>query len=145
MAKTNRRAKRDHNSDSTLAEAVRQGHESSTLAVRAVAVTGVAIFLVVVCALAIVALVMKSKPELPADMSSASEQWKRDVTDPGVQLNQAVERRQLAEQNDQRLNSYGWENDDHFTARIPIDRAMKIMADRKLNVTWPTPDKEATP
>jgi|GEM_PF-2940466 len=145
MAKTNRRAKRDHNSDSTLAEAVRRGHESSTLAVRAVAATGVAIFLVAVCALGIVALVMKSKPELPADMTSASEQWKRDVTDPGVQLNQAVERRRLAEQNNHRLNSYGWESDDHSTARIPIDRAMKIMADRKLEVAWPASKTEATP
>ncbi|HQX49943.1 MAG TPA: hypothetical protein PLR25_08550 [Planctomycetaceae bacterium] len=145
MAETNRPVERDHNSDSTLVEAVRQGHESSTLAVRAVAVTGVAIFLVAVCALGIVAMVMKSKPKLPADILSASEQWKRDVTDPGVQLNQAVERRQLAEKNDQRLNSYGWENDDHSTARIPIDRAMEIMADRKLEVAWPASEKEATP
>ncbi len=146
MPEQSRNESADMVEDPTFAAAVRQGHEPSKLAVRTIAITGISLFLVAACGMGIVALVLKSKTQLPADTSTASEEWKHGATDPGVQPNQAAERQRFAQRNQERLRSYGWANDEHSAARIPIERAMEIMAEHKLQVNWSSTNKqEATP
>ena len=57
-----------------------------------------------------------------------------------VEPNQALELRQLQTNWTKRLNTYDWltESEDH--ARIPIERAMEILARREFASPWASPE-----
>src|ERR1041384_5476153 len=44
--------------------------------------------------------------------------------------NEVAQMRQLAAEQNQRLNSWRWANDQHTLVQIPIDRAMKLLVDK---------------
>src|SRR5690242_19623452 len=53
---------------------------------------------------------------------------------PGPRLathqNEIAETRQLAAEQNQRLNAWRWANDQHTLVQVPIDRAMKLLVDK---------------
>lgn len=77
--------------------------------------------------------------EFPAgrDIPSAEQEWRRPRAGAGVQPNQAYDRVQIEAQQQRWLEEYGWQNEEHTFARIPIDRAVEMMAERKLMTAWP--------
>ena len=99
--------------DPTFAESVRQGHEPSQLHLRGIVLAGAALLLFTAGTMGVVALVLKTDANPNASRVSASEQWRRSATNPGVVPNQAHERRQQTATNEAALNSYGWT--DHET------------------------------
>jgi hypothetical protein len=62
-----------------------------------------------------------SKPALPPE--------------PRLQVSPAQDRRQLRDAEEQVLHSYGWVNQPSGVVRIPIERAMQLIAERGLPAT----------
>lgn len=56
---------------------------------------------------------------------------------PRLQVNQQLDLKQVREHEQQILHSYGWVRKESGTVRIPIDRAMDIIAERGLPATKP--------
>ncbi|HEY6199544.1 MAG TPA: hypothetical protein VI231_13105, partial [Candidatus Binatia bacterium] len=56
----------------------------------------------------------------------------REATEPQLQVNAPSELRTIREAEDRMLNSYGWVDPQGETVRIPIDRAMEILAQKGL-------------
>lgn len=110
-------------------------HEADNVSVRVMATIGLGFLIFVIVASGSVALAFKW---LDADSTlvSAEVVVKRQLTGPGVHPNQAEERRQIQASEDALLNQYGWQNQQHDVARIPIDRAIELMAERKLKTGW---------
>lgn len=52
--------------------------------------------------------------------------------EPRLQVNYEADMRRLRESEDAVLNGYGWVNQDAGVVRIPIDRAMELLAERGL-------------
>ncbi|HZE14015.1 MAG TPA: hypothetical protein VE086_09670 [Chthoniobacterales bacterium] len=57
--------------------------------------------------------------------------------EPRLQANPIPEMNQLRASEDKKLNSYGWIDKQHGIARIPIDRAMDLVAQRGLPTRGP--------
>jgi hypothetical protein len=60
-----------------------------------------------------------------------------DPADPGVRPNQAFDRMQFEAERRKLLASYGWQDRRRDVARIPIDRAIEIVAENDFQVPWP--------
>ena len=56
----------------------------------------------------------------------------RETTEPRLQVNAPSELRTMREAEDRMLNSYGWVDPQSETVRIPIERAMEILAQKGL-------------
>lgn len=124
--------------DPELDAAIRRGHEYATLQWRTILAVGLSLFLLTIVALLLVAGVLRSHNFSQARGLRATEQWSLQNRDPGVQPNQAYTRQQLDEFTRQQLTSYAWQREDHSVARIPIERAMQILAERKLQAGFET-------
>lgn len=63
----------------------------------------------------------------------------KEFPQPRVVTNEAdiAELHRLAAAQSQRLNTWGWANDQHTLVQIPIDRAMKLMAQKGGNAYAP--------
>jgi len=78
-------------------------------------------------------------------LAGASQTWELQQTSPGVKPNQAYDRERLQAAEQELLHSYGWQDDQHEHARIPIERAMHILAESNLQLDWPQaePDRKS--
>ncbi len=54
--------------------------------------------------------------------------------EPRLQVNPAVDLNEVRQEQDEILNSYGWTDKANGTVRVPIDRAMDMLIERKLPV-----------
>lgn len=76
--------------------------------------------------------------------TGANDTWEQQHLDPGVQPNQAYDRQQMTEEQKAYLKQYAWLDKERGIARIPIDRSIEIMAERGLQVEWPSGDVDAS-
>ena len=113
------------------------GHESADA--HAGPVAGVGIAIAVLVGSSIIAMIILFKvldyyqPFFDADPHplTASRQGN---SDPQVQIDPPRQKRELRAIEDALLNSYAWVDEERGIARIPINRAMEIVAAKKLNV-----------
>ena len=76
----------------------------------------------------------------PPDRATAIETSSRPIPGPRLQANPAGDLAALREHESQILTSYGWVERQRGIARIPIDRAMALLAERG----WPRPTSPAS-
>jgi hypothetical protein len=62
---------------------------------------------------------------------------------PRLQVEPALDLKQLRQGEDEKLNSYGWVDQKAGIARIPIDRAMDLLLAKGLPVRGENPPKQA--
>jgi len=62
---------------------------------------------------------------------------------PRLQVRPVQDLKQLRSAEDEKLNSYGWVDQKAGLARIPIDRAMDLLAQKGLPVREPAPKGES--
>jgi hypothetical protein len=82
----------------------------------------------------------KSEADSQADLRTgleAGELRAFDPADPGVRPNQAFDRIRFETGRRKLLGSYGWQDRPRRIARIPIDRAIEIVAENDFEVPWP--------
>lgn len=122
--------------DPLLDAAAARGHEDAGLHVWGIVATAVALFVLAVVSLGIVALIMRSQTDADASGVTASQQWRRQAVNPGVTPNQTDERQREDAHLQRQLHGYAWQDADHRVARIPIERAMQLLAARQLQVDF---------
>ncbi len=110
------------------------GYERKDLSPRAIALFGVALSIVIVLSAGIVTLFQfyagsrftrRQAPRPPLAVT-------REATEPRLQVNAPNELRTVREAEDRILSSYGWVDPQGETVRIPIERAMEILAQKGL-------------
>ncbi|MGI8469300.1 MAG: hypothetical protein ACR2N3_12695 [Pyrinomonadaceae bacterium] len=69
-------------------------------------------------------------PQLPA-LSVVREQ-QNAPTEPQLQVNPVADMKQFREQENEKLNNYGWVNREQGVVRIPIEQAMKLIVEKGL-------------
>jgi hypothetical protein len=70
--------------------------------------------------------------ELQADTRKVSPAEVKQFAEPRLEINERTEINQFRLQEEQRLRSYGWVDESAGVVRIPIDRAMQLIAERGL-------------
>ena len=68
------------------------------------------------------------------DMRQANPAEAQQFPEPRLETNEPTEIREFRLKEEQTLHSYGWVDKDAGTVRIPIDRAMQLVAQRGLPV-----------
>ncbi len=126
--------------DDSLAKAVQAGHEGFDLDAKTILWVGASLFLLAVGSLGLVAWMLSSRGNSELDRIGPPKP-ERMAADPGVNPNQTRDRRQIEAGQQQQLNSYGWVDETHLAARIPIARAMQLLAERKMQVDWSSSQK----
>jgi len=110
------------------------GYERKDLSPRAIALFGVALSIVIVLSAGIVTLFQlyagsryarRQAPRPPLAVT-------REATEPRLQVNASSELRTMREAEERMLNGYGWVDPQAETVRIPIERAMEILAQKGL-------------
>jgi len=111
------------------------GHELSDLRPGYIALFGIALTAVIVAAAVITTLLIhfkaaeQSRQETPIPRLAGE----REATpEPRLQLDANKELRQMRAAEDAALNSYGWVDRSSGRVRIPIERAMEILAKKGL-------------
>jgi mono/diheme cytochrome c family protein len=138
MKKTEHEARHEAEIARALEEKRRVGHEVSDIRIRNVAlVAGAMIVGAVVIYLALGGLfALFANREAQADVpSSPLAQTQQPPPEPRLQVAPAEDLAKLRAAEQQRLNSYGWIDQQAGVARIPIDRAMALIAQRGLPAT----------
>lgn len=103
---------------------------------------GVAVFVVMFGAMASMAGLHLLLEKLPANTQyqpTAMEMERTMPPKPRLQVNQQLDLRQVRENENQILHSYGWVRKESGAVRIPIDRAMDIIAERGVPAVKPVP------
>lgn len=120
-----------------------RGHQPDKVATGFITLIGLGFLGLVLVSLFFLAMLQRwlAPTQPPQDVDAA---WKDAQTAPGVEPNQAYERTRYQAALDERLQSYGWEDQQRSKAHIPIDRAIEIMADRKLQTDWSASSAEAS-
>ena len=110
------------------------GYERRDLSPRSIALFGAVLSIVIVLSAAIVTLLQlyagsryarRQTPRPPLAVT-------REATEPRLQVNAPSELRAMREAEERMLSSYGWIDPQAETVRIPIDRAMEILAQKGL-------------
>ncbi len=126
-----------------LTEPIQRGYQPESVHVRAIGATGIALVLLAAFGLVVVAGIMWSSGDV--ELVPASKQWVLQETDPGVRPNQSYERQQRHVEWTEQLSSYGWADDDRQYARIPIERAIDILAREEMQVPLHAPGEQSLP
>ena len=111
------------------------GYEPSDLNARYVGLFGIGLALVLIVAVVVVSLLLQYKTAQHARHDTPIPQLARErETPPGtrLQVDAQNEMRQMRAAEDTMLNSYGWVDKDAGVVRIPVDRAMEILANKGL-------------
>jgi hypothetical protein len=127
-------------SDAQLENAVRRGHEGDDIREGWVAFTAISLAVLVPIILVLIWLQFKSLagvrykgltvPTLQKGESVPTKVFPK----PQLQTISGEQRRQFQARENKELNSYGWADGTHQFARIPIGRAMELIAERGLPV-----------
>jgi hypothetical protein len=110
------------------------GYERRDLSPRSIALFGVVLAIVIVLSAGIVTLFQLyagsryAKRQAPRPPIAVT----RETTEPQLQVNAPSELRTLREAEERMLSSYGWTDPLGETVRIPIERAMEILAQKGL-------------
>jgi FtsZ-interacting cell division protein ZipA len=73
--------------------------------------------------------------ELQADTRKVMPAEVKQFAEPRLEINERTEINQFRLQEEQRLHSYSWVDESAGVVRIPIDRAMQLLAERGLPTT----------
>ena len=112
-----------------------QRHEADNTAIRTMTLIGGGLIVLLLATVATVGIALKLVYP-STSMLSADETAKAQSMTPGVVPNQAYDRQRYAAAEQRVLNDYEWLDDDHTLARIPIDRAIELLGERKLRIDW---------
>ncbi|HEY1265860.1 MAG TPA: hypothetical protein VGH16_01300 [Candidatus Binatia bacterium] len=110
------------------------GYERRDLSPRAIALFGLALGIAIVLSAGIVTLFQLyagsrfAKRQAPRPPLAVT----REATEPRLQVDAPNELRTMREAEERTLNSYGWVDPQTETVRIPIERAMEILARKGL-------------
>jgi hypothetical protein len=118
------------------------GHEPNQIEVKGILLFAVALVAIGVTVLSVLGLVMGSyKRQSIRDRRGRPPMLTVDVEPPPplLQRNPAQELKQLKEREMERLTTYGWMDQAHGIAHIPIDRSIEILVRKGL------PDVPASP
>lgn len=124
-----------------LAKAVQRGHESDAVPAKTIITVAFSLLLLAGTALLFVAVIMQRHDVSEHEVTRASDQWRLQNRNPGVQPNQAFTREQLEARLRLQLSSYEWKDGRHQIARIPIERAMQLLAERQMKFTFASADE----
>lgn len=130
-------ANSEHNREqpAEFGEAVRLGHEPLTVSVKGLFIGTAGIVLLIVVSLALMywlAIGLETREQV-AERTVPLEWTQEDLPPaPHVQPNQNFELQQFTEANQKLLNSYGWIDQRQGIARIPVNRAIELLAERGL-------------
>lgn len=112
------------------------GHETSDASVRAVVGVGIGLLVVIGIAFVAITLLVGSYAGQPLALDRlpglAPQPTPVLPPEPRLQVEPAQELRQYLDQQEQRLHSYGWVDRQAGVVRIPIDRAIDLLAQRGL-------------
>ena len=111
------------------------GHELSDLRPGYAAFFGIGLFLVLVISVAIASLIIHYKTVQHARQDTPSPRLageREAMPEPRLQIDAPNELRQLRAAEDAALNTYGWVDKDAGIVKIPVDRAMEILAKKGL-------------
>jgi hypothetical protein len=111
------------------------GHELSDLRPGYVAFFGIALFVVLVISVAIASLIIHYKTVRHARLDTPIPRLageREAMPEPRLQIDAPNELRQLRAAEEAALNSYGWADKDAGIVKIPIERAMEILAKKGL-------------
>jgi hypothetical protein len=134
----------------TPAGGYQTGHEDTTLKARPLFISaGVLVGTVVVCQL-VLAWWMKGfetkEEQVQAVNTGRQEIPVEQFPNPRLQESPPVERERVLREERARISSYGWVDKKAGIARIPVDRAMEILAQKGLpKVAAPPPTPGAPP
>lgn len=117
----------------------RPGHEPDTVSIRWMESIGLGMLALVVVLIVTVALAFRVF--VPNVRSKTEELARLENMAPGVKPNQAYDRQQIQAAERETLKQYDWQDQKQGIVRIPIERAIELMADRKLHVDWPKEEK----
>jgi hypothetical protein len=123
------------------------GYEKRDLSVKAIAIFGIVLTAVVIAALiSMVWLygffeVSRAQKDVPP---SPLASVRPGPPGPRLQVNPIQDLKALRAAEDTLLNSYGWVNKEAGIARIPIDRAMDLVAEQGLPVPGDAASKNRT-
>jgi hypothetical protein len=112
-----------------------RGHEPDGVAVRWMEMIGLGLLGLVI--VTIVMLAVAFRMFVPNVRATPDELARLEKLAPGVKPNQAYDRQRIQDAERETLNHYGWQNQKKDIVRIPIERAIELMAERKLRVDWP--------
>ncbi len=115
-------------------------HEPDATSVRGVSLAGLALVTLIAIGLGSSAVAVRQLSGVWSHVG-ADDAWKHQGTDPGVVPHQAYERLQIQASEKKLLEQYRWHDKAQGTASIPIDRAIELMSQRKLQTNWPVSDE----
>jgi len=101
---------------------------------------GVGLFVVIFAAMGLMWALHAALETPPVKMDhepTAMEMERVLPPKPRLQVNQQLDLKQVKEHEQQILHSFGWVQKESGTVRIPIDRAMDLIAERGLPATKP--------
>jgi len=110
------------------------GHELSDLRPRAIAIFLVVLGVMIIGVLVVSAWIYDYSASRLARMEVPPSPLAKNVPPPGprIQVFAPKEMQEFRAEEDATLNSYGWVNRAAGVVRIPIDRAMQLLAERGL-------------
>jgi hypothetical protein len=121
-------------------ESIAAGHETSDINARGVAWSAVTLAIIVaVIFFALRGLFGVFTAQHPA--STIATLTRASAPEPRLQVDEARDLGRLRQQEDSILNNYGWVDQKAGIVRIPIERAMDIVAQRGLPAPQPGPGK----
>lgn len=113
-----------------------QGYEDSDAPVRLILLVGGGLFAAVGLSIAIVCgILFWIIPNSPRQTSTLTASLQSG--EPGLEVSPAADRQDLQIQNQARIDHYVWIDRQAMTARIPVTRAMMILAEHG----WPDQDR----
>ena len=121
-------------------ESIAAGHETSDINARGVAWSGVALAIII----AVIFFALRGLFGIFTSQHSSgaiAASIHAPVPEPRLQVDEARDLSHLRQQEDSILNSYGWVDQKAAIVRIPIERAMDIVAQRGLPAPQPGPGK----
>lgn len=120
-------------------------HETRDANIRSLVKFGIGLFVLIVAAMIAMRFVFdyfKATQQLGPPASPFAETQAAPPA-PRLQVRPVQDLKQLRQAEDERLNSYGWVDQKAGVARIPIDRAMDLLAQKGLPVREAAPTKES--
>jgi hypothetical protein len=122
--------------ESSVRNGAAVGHEERDTNIRAILWFAVSLVATLVVVLLVVNWVFRAFPkpeaEISAPLSAVPGAVAQLPPEPRLQVNAPEDLKKLREEEDSVLNSYGWVDKQKGIVRIPIDRAIEILARRGL-------------
>lgn len=113
-------------------------HEPDATSARGVTLSGLALVTIIALGLGISAVAIRQLSSVWSHVGADAE-WKQQETAPGVVPYQAYDRLQIQASEKKLLEEYRWQDEARGTASIPIERAIELMTQRKLQTNWSVP------